>query len=164
MNKEENRPFRVLVVCMGNICRSPSGEAVLKAKATLHGVEIEIDSAGTIAYHAGERSDPRSRAAGEARGYDFSSIRARQVTANDFEYFDEILCADKQNLADLKAICPFQYQSKLMLFLSYGDMGVNEIPDPYYGGEQGVERVLDLIENASEVFIASLDNKSLTYY
>ena len=153
MNKGKNRPFRVLVVCMGNICRSPTGEAVLKAKATSLGVNVEIDSAGTIAYHAGERSDPRSRAAREAGGYDFSSIRARQVTANDFEYFDEILCADKQNLSDLKAVCPPQYHVKLKLFLSYGDMGVNEIPDPYYGGEQGFERVLDLIENASEHFV-----------
>ena len=153
MNKGKNRPFRVLVVCMGNICRSPTGEAVLKAKATSLGVNVEIDSAGTIAYHAGERSDPRSRAAREAGGYDFSSIRARQVTANDFEYFDEILCADKQNLSDLKAVCPPQYHGKLKLFLSYGDMGVNEIPDPYYGGEQGFERVLDLIENASEHFV-----------
>lgn len=156
MNKEKNRPFRVLVVCMGNICRSPTGEAVLKAKATSLGVNVEIDSAGTIAYHAGERSDPRSRAAGEVRGYDFSSIRARQVTANDFEYFDEILCADKSNLADLKAICPKQYQQKLKLFLSYGDNEVDEIPDPYYGGDHGFDRVLDLIENASIAFLQQL--------
>ena len=155
MNKG-NTPYKVLVVCMGNICRSPTGETVLKAKATSLGVNVEIDSAGTIAYHAGERSDPRSRAAGEARGYDFSSIRARQVTANDFEYFDEILCADKQNLADLKAICPKQYQHKLKLFLSYGDNGFDEIPDPYYGGDQGFERVLDLIENASIAFLQQL--------
>ncbi|MDE3272518.1 low molecular weight protein-tyrosine-phosphatase [Pseudoalteromonas sp. G4] len=159
MDKGKNRPFRVLVVCMGNICRSPTGEAVLKAKAIDTGIAIEVDSAGTIAYHAGERSDPRSRAAGEARGYDFSMIRARQVTANDFEYFDEILCADKQNLADLQAICPNQYQDKIKLFLSYGDMGENEIPDPYYGGDQGFETVLDLVENACDAFLKSLDNK-----
>ncbi len=141
---------------MGNICRSPTGEAVLKSIAEKQGIDLEVESAGTIGYHAGERPDPRSRAAGEARGYDFSSIRARQVTQNDFEYFDEILCADKQNLADLKAICSGQYHAKLKLFLSYGDMGVNEIPDPYYGGEQGFEKVLDLIENASEHFISQL--------
>ncbi|WP_394225677.1 low molecular weight protein-tyrosine-phosphatase [Pseudoalteromonas spongiae] len=155
MNKG-NMPYKVLVVCMGNICRSPTGEAVLNAKAASLGVNVEVDSAGTIAYHAGERSDPRSRAAGEARGYDFSAIRARQVTANDFEYFDEILCADKQNLADLQAICPKQYQHKLKLFLSYGDNEVDEIPDPYYGGDQGFERVLDLIENASIAFLQQL--------
>lgn len=155
MNKG-NTPYKVLVVCMGNICRSPTGEAVLNAKAASLGVNVEVDSAGTIAYHAGERSDPRSRAAGEARGYDFSSIRARQVTANDFEYFDEILCADKQNLADLQAICPKQSQYKLKLFLSYGDNGFDEIPDPYYGGDQGFERVLDLIENASIAFLQQL--------
>lgn len=144
---------------MGNICRSPTGEAVLKAKANDVGVALEVDSAGTIAYHAGERSDPRSCAAGEARGYDFSMIRARQVTSNDFEYFDEILCADKQNLADLQAICPNQHKDKLKLFLSYGDMGVNEIPDPYYGGEKGFETVLDLVENACDAFLKALDNK-----
>ncbi|TMO82812.1 protein-tyrosine-phosphatase [Pseudoalteromonas spongiae] len=141
---------------MGNICRSPTGEAVLNAKVASLGVNVEVDSAGTIAYHAGERSDPRSRAAGEARGYDFSVIRARQVTANDFEYFDEILCADKQNLADLQAICPKQYQYKLKLFLSYGDNEVDEIPDPYYGGDHGFERVLDLIEHASIAFLQQL--------
>lgn len=155
MNKG-NTPYKVLVVCMGNICRSPTGEAVLTAKATSLGVNVEVDSAGTIAYHAGERSDARSSAAGEARGYDFSTIRARQVTANDFEYFDEILCADKQNLSDLQAICPNQYQHKLKLFLSYGDNEVDEIPDPYYGGDQGFERVLDLIENASIAFLQQL--------
>ena len=111
MNKG-NTPYKVLVVCMGNICRSPTGEAVLEAKAASLGVNVEIDSAGTIAYHAGERSDPRSRAVGEARGYDFSVIRARQVTANDFEY--------------------------------------------YYGGDQGFDRVLDLIENASIAFLQQL--------
>lgn len=156
MNKGKTRPFRVLVVCMGNICRSPTGEAVLKAKANDADVALEVDSAGTIAYHSGERSDPRSCAAGETRGYDFSSIRARQVTANDFEYFDEILCADKSNLSDLKAICPKQYQHKLKLFLSYGDNEVDEIPDPYYGGDHGFERVLDLIENACIAFLQQL--------
>ena len=156
MDKGKNRPFRVLVVCMGNICRSPTGEAVLTAKAASLGVNVEVDSAGTIAYHAGERSDPRSRAAGEARGYDFSAIRARQVTANDFEFFDEILCADKSNLADLQAICPKQYQQKLKLFLSYGDNDVDEIPDPYYGGENGFEHVVDLIEEASEAILDTL--------
>ncbi|MEI4550899.1 low molecular weight protein-tyrosine-phosphatase [Pseudoalteromonas spongiae] len=155
MNKG-NTPYKVLVVCMGNICRSPTGEAVLKAKATSLGVNVEVDSAGTIAYHAGERSDLRSRAAGEARGYDFSTIRARQVKQSDFNDFDQILCADKSNLADLKAICPKQYQHKLKLFLSYGDNEVDEIPDPYYGGDQGFERVLDLIEHASIAFLQQL--------
>lgn len=156
MNNDKNRPYRVLVVCMGNICRSPTGEAVLYAKAKAHGIDIVVDSAGTIAYHAGEHADPRSRSAGQARGYDFSSIRARQVTQADFEFFDEILCADKQNLADLHAVCPEQYQSKLKLFLSYGAKEINEIPDPYYGGENGFEFVLDLIENASDAFLRQL--------
>ena len=141
---------------MGNICRSPTGEAVLKAKADELGLEIEVDSAGTIAYHAGERSDPRSRAAGEARGYDFSTIRARQVKASDFEYFDEILCADRANLSDLEAICPRQYRDKLSLFLSYGQSDIQEIPDPYYGGDKGFEQVLDLIEDASVSFLNQL--------
>ncbi|WP_420496864.1 low molecular weight protein-tyrosine-phosphatase [Vibrio fluvialis] len=149
----------VLVVCMGNICRSPTGEAVLKAKAQGLGLDIEIDSAGTIGYHQGNSPDPRARSAGEKRGYSFAGMRARKVRDSDFEQFDLILAADRDNLLELQQRCPKQYQHKLALFLSYGHSDYDEIPDPYYGGENGFELVLDLIEDASEQLLLQLKQK-----
>ncbi|OUS69544.1 protein-tyrosine-phosphatase [Pseudoalteromonas sp. A601] len=147
---------KVLVVCLGNICRSPTGEAVLRAKALQKNVELEVDSAGTAAYHCGNPPDKRSQAAALKRGYSFKGIRARQVEQGDFEYFDLILAADRQNLTDLNALCPAHLQYKLALFLSYGDSDIEEIPDPYYGGDNGFEQVLDLIEDASDKLLDSL--------
>ncbi|RTZ14114.1 low molecular weight phosphotyrosine protein phosphatase [Vibrio aquaticus] len=147
---------KILVVCMGNICRSPTGEAVLRAKSQELGVPVSVDSAGTIGYHQGNPPDPRSKAAGEKRGYSFRGIRSRKVVADDFEQFDLILAADADNLADLKAQCPKRLHYKLKLFLEYGDSGYSEIPDPYYGGDNGFELVLDLIEEASEQVLRSL--------
>ena len=141
---------KILVVCLGNICRSPTAEAVLKAKAKSKGLTVEIDSAGTIGYHHGNTPDSRAKAAGELRGYSFDGIFSRKVKEQDFAYFDYILAADKQNKKDLLAICPSQYQNKISLFLAMGDTEQLEIPDPYYGGEQGFELVLDLLELASE--------------
>ncbi|WGW01193.1 low molecular weight protein-tyrosine-phosphatase [Vibrio sp. YMD68] len=140
----------ILVVCMGNICRSPTGEAVLKAKAKEKGIDITVDSAGTLGYHQGNAPDSRSQQAGEMRGYCFDGITARKVRENDFTDFDLILAADKANLADLYDICPSEHQHKLSLFLSHSESEYNEIPDPYYGGEKGFELVLDLIEDAAE--------------
>lgn len=147
---------KILVVCMGNICRSPTGEAVLRAKAQQLGVDVEVDSAGTIGYHEGNPPDPRAKAAGEKRGYSFRGIRARQVTNADFHDFDLILAADKSNLADLHSRCPEAHQHKLKLFLSYAESHYDEVPDPYYGGDKGFELVLDLIEDASERLLKSL--------
>ncbi|NAW85547.1 low molecular weight protein-tyrosine-phosphatase [Photobacterium halotolerans] len=149
----------VLLVCMGNICRSPTAEAVLRAKAVKAGVEIEIDSAGTIGFHEGKRPDSRSRAAGEARGYSFEGIRARQIAVGDFDKFDLILVADRQNLSDLTAICPAEHLSKLSLLLNFADADEDEVPDPYYGGEEGFERVLDLIEAAADRIVAGLKQR-----
>ncbi|KOO11522.1 protein tyrosine phosphatase [Vibrio xuii] len=132
------------------MCRSPTGEAGLKAKAQQMGVNIMVDSAGTIGYHQGNPPDPRAKAAGEKRGYSFRGIRARRVVEADFEEFDLILAADKDNLADLQQRCPAHLQHKLALFLSFSDSNYDEIPDPYYGGDNGFELVLDLIENASD--------------
>ncbi|EOW2078933.1 low molecular weight protein-tyrosine-phosphatase [Vibrio mimicus] len=148
---------------MGNICRSPTAEAVLRAKAGQLNVEVEIDSAGTIGYHQGNPPDARSRVAGEKRGYSFSGIKARKIRDEDFAEFDWILAADKENLAELKARCPKPYQhklslmlNKLSLMLSHCDSDYEEIPDPYYGGEHGFERVLDLVEEAAEQFLLKL--------
>lgn len=147
---------KVLVVCMGNICRSPTAEAVLRSKAAQLNVEVEIDSAGTIGYHQGNPPDARSRVAGEKRGYSFSGIKARKIRDEDFAEFDWILAADKENLSELKARCPKLYQHKLSLMLSHCDSDYEEIPDPYYGGEHGFERVLDLVEEAAEQFLLKL--------
>ncbi|MGF1698859.1 low molecular weight phosphotyrosine protein phosphatase [Photobacterium makurazakiensis] len=149
--------FQILVVCMGNICRSPTGEAVLRSKALQRGISLTVDSAGTIGYHQGSKPDRRSTEAGEARGYHFDTIRSRKIKLEDFEQFDLILAADNANLADLKAICPNAYQSKVRLFLSYGNNNnAGEIPDPYYGGQNGFEVVLDLIEDASDAVLDSI--------
>ncbi len=147
---------RILVVCMGNICRSPTGEAVLRAKAKELGVEVDIDSAGTIGYHTGNTPDSRAMAAGKQRGYSFKGMRARQVSVQDFEDFDLVLAADKANLADLLDICPAEHRHKVSLFLSHSNSSYDEIPDPYYGGDDGFELVLDLIEEASVAVLQKL--------
>ncbi|PLR58253.1 low molecular weight protein-tyrosine-phosphatase [Vibrio parahaemolyticus] len=147
---------RILVVCMGNICRSPTGEAVLRAKAKELGVDVGIDSAGTIGYHTGNTPDSRAMAAGKQRGYSFKGMRARQVSVQDFEDFDLVLAADKANLADLLDICPAEHRHKVSLFLSHSNSSYDEIPDPYYGGDDGFELVLDLIEEASVAVLQKL--------
>ncbi|USD64420.1 low molecular weight protein-tyrosine-phosphatase [Vibrio sp. SCSIO 43136] len=147
---------KVLVVCLGNICRSPTAEAVLRAKVAQAGADIRVDSAGTGAYHVGERPDSRSRAAGEKRGYSFKGIYARQVESQDFEQFDLVLAADRSNLDDLLRQCPDHLAHKVKLFLSFGEGVTEEIPDPYYGGDKGFELVLDLIEDASQGVIEAL--------
>ncbi len=147
---------KILVVCMGNICRSPTGEAVLKHKAKELGLNLTIDSAGTIGYHSGEKPDNRSMKTGEKRGYSFKGQYSRKVKLSDFTEFDLILAADKQNLADLQASCPSEHQHKLKLFLSFADSQYDEVPDPYYGAGDGFELVLDLIEDASDKLLATI--------
>ena len=145
--------IRVLLVCLGNICRSPTAEAVFRSqieKASLID-KVEIVSCGTAGYHVGEPSDSRSQAAAKERGYDMSALRGRQVQNDDFEYFDFILAMDESNLLELRQRCPKQYVEKLGLFLSYANnCQETEVPDPYYGGQQGFFHVLDLVEDASQ--------------
>jgi len=151
---------KILVVCLGNICRSPTAEAVLRATAKKMNIDIEVDSAGTINMHQGNRPDKRSMAAGQARGYSFDGIKSRPVNASDFELFDLILAADNSNVADLKAICPIHLQHKIALFLSYAQAGTDQIPDPYYGGDEGFELVLDLLEDASMQLLNIVDKEA----
>ena len=134
-------PRRVLMVCMGNICRSPTAEAVLRHHAQARGIELEVDSAGTEAYHIGEPPDPRSIAHAQRRGYDLTPLRARQITEQDFSRFDVILVADELNLRTIRRRCPAEHHEKLALFL-----GTEPLPDPYYGEAPDFEKVLDLVE------------------
>lgn len=142
---------------MGNICRSPTAEAVFRKVINDAGIDIQLDSAGTIGFHQGNLPDLRARAAGKKRGYSFEGITARQVTAEDFKKFDLILAADNDNLNDLKMRCPIQYKDKLKLILFYAESQETEVPDPYYGGDEGFEHVLDLLEKSAKRFVSSLN-------
>lgn len=149
---------RVLFVCLGNICRSPTAQGVFEALRDRRGLSrlIEVDSCGTGAWHIGQPPDRRAAAAARARGYDLSRLRARQVELLDFERFDYILAMDHQNLADLGRLRPVGFGGHLGLFLPFaravhrGSALPEEVPDPYYGGDEGFARVLDLVEQASE--------------
>ncbi len=138
---------------MGNICRSPTAEAVFRHRVDKAGLagRINIDSAGTHDYHIGEAPDPRTREAASRRGYDMSSLRGRQVGAADFSRFDYVLAMDENNLSILKRLRPRDADSHLGLFLEFAKRhDEREVPDPYYGGESGFERVLDMVEDAAE--------------
>ncbi|HFB55576.1 MAG TPA: low molecular weight phosphotyrosine protein phosphatase [Hellea balneolensis] len=149
----------VLFVCLGNICRSPTAEAVFKHRAHRAGLCVEIDSAGTGAWHKGEAPDERAQDAGMRRGYDFSGQAARAVHINDFAHYDFIVAMDGTNLADLTRMCPPPEQDKLHLFLDFAaDQSMREVPDPYYGGAGGFDHVLDLVEQASDGLIAHLQD------
>ncbi|WP_280963746.1 low molecular weight protein-tyrosine-phosphatase [Ferrimonas balearica] len=146
----------ILLVCMGNICRSPTAEAVFRHRAEALGLALSIDSAGTIAYHAGEAPDPRSSAAGRARGYRFQGMTARQIRAADLNRFDLVLAADQQNLADIHRLARGPVTAHIGLILDSLGQGAREVPDPYYGGEDGFEQVLDLIEAAADAWLTPL--------
>jgi len=148
---------RVLMVCMGNICRSPTAEGVLRALAARERVELEVDSAGTHGYHVGDPPDPRAIHHAHRRGYDLTRLRARQVVVDDFERHDLVLAMDEPNLARLRQLCPPGQAHKLKLLMEYAPQGgVREVPDPYYGGAEGFERVLDLAEDAARGLIGEL--------
>ena len=147
-----NRPISVLFVCMGNICRSPIAEGVFRQRVTQAGLTqlIRIDSAGTHGYHIGAQPDTRAQAAAARRRYDLSGVRARQITRQDIEVFDYVLAMDRDNLGYLSSLGSPEHRNKLQLFLDYAtNVKLREVPDPYYGPEEGFELVLDLAENAS---------------
>lgn len=160
MASDENREqISVLFVCLGNICRSPTAEGVFRKLVADAGLaaQVRIDSAGTAGYHEGAPADSRALAAAGARGFDLSEIRARRVVPEDFEVFDLILAMDDENLADLKRIAPEGARTRAELLLSYakGRRG-DGVPDPYYGGKNGFEQVLDLVTEACAGLVEEL--------
>ncbi len=141
--------MRVLFVCTGNICRSPTAEGVFRAFAAKENLRVRVDSAGTHDYHAGHPPDLRATAHAGKRGYDISGLRARQVVLNDFEAFDLLLAMDRGHLEFLRRMSPQEHRHKIRLFLEFAGQGNAEVPDPYYGGPGGFEQVLDMVEAAS---------------
>jgi len=154
---------QILFVCLGNICRSPTAEAVVRALAALEAPELglEVDSAGTAGYHVGDAPDPRMRAAAARRGYDLTALRARIVEPADFERFDLILAMDRENLAVLQRRAPETARARVRLFLEFAPQDEpEEVPDPYYGGPNGFEEVLDLIESAARGLLSHLRQRA----
>lgn len=153
---------KVLFVCLGNICRSPTAEGIFRKVVTdarMHD-QILIDSAGTGGWHIGKAPDTRTISAAKVRGYDLSPLRARQVSVADFDEFDFILAMDNANLSDLKLMAPSHYQGHLGLFLDFAQRSPHrEVPDPYYGEAEGFNLVLDLIEDAASGLLLQLQQR-----
>ena len=151
--------IRVLFVCTGNICRSPTAEGVFRALAEAEGLgeAIEADSAGTHGYHVGDAPDTRAQAAAARRGIDLSGQRSRLFGAGDFETFDYVLAMDRMNYRTLSIVCPAHARGRLSLFLDFApSLGLDEVPDPYYGADGGFEEVLDIVEAASRGLLAAI--------
>lgn len=147
---------QVLFVCLGNICRSPSAQGVFEARLAERGLQraYQVDSAGTGGYHAGEPPDRRAQAAAHRRGYDISGQRARAVRDGDFHEYDLILAMDRSNLANLLQRAPANCRAQVRLFMAGVEGWPQEVPDPYFGGEQGFEQVLDMLEAACDALLA----------
>jgi protein-tyrosine phosphatase len=151
--------IKVLFVCSGNICRSPTAEAVFRRHVEDAGLQrlILVRSAGTLDYHAGSAPDPRAQDAGKRRNYDLSRVRARQLRLQDFLEFDHLLAMDRGHLTTMRGASPPEHRHKIRLFLDYAPhLAEREVPDPYYGTAQGFELVLDLIEEASRGLLAKI--------
>jgi protein-tyrosine phosphatase len=158
----DNGKISVLFVCTGNICRSPTAEGVFKHCVEQAGASGRIvsDSAGTHDYHVGEAPDPRTQAAARRRGYELGELRARRVRRDDFEHFDYVLAMDEANLRVLKRLCPQEHAHKLRLFLEFCGGALREVPDPYYGGSEAFEHVLDLVEQAAQELLRRIERRS----
>lgn len=157
-----SHPVKVLFVCMGNICRSPTAEAVFKQCVAAAGLQDRIlsDSAGTHDYHIGKPPDARAQQAALRRGYDMSALRARQVATSDFAEFDYVLAMDRHNLHLLKQQCTLENLHKILLFMAFSkNPEAGEVPDPYYGGALGFEQVLDMVEDAAQGLLRHIQNE-----
>lgn len=149
---------------MGNICRSPTAQGVFEHLVTQAGLAgtIAVDSAGTHAYHVGNPPDMRSQQTARARGVDISGQRARQVESHDFERFDYVLAMDQQNMAILMRMCPETHKHKVKLFMEFApELGIAEVPDPYYGGTKGFEHVFDLVQSAAQGLLQEICSRQL---
>lgn len=152
------------MVCMGNICRSPTAHGIFEALVRSEGLEhmIEVDSAGTHAYHVGKPPDPRSQQTAIRRGLDLSAQRARQANRQDFNEFDYILAMDQDNYDNLQTICPSGMEHKLHLFMDFSEgFSAREVPDPYYGGANGFEDVFDMVDSAAKGLLNTIREKHL---
>ncbi|MDC1311263.1 low molecular weight phosphotyrosine protein phosphatase [Burkholderiales bacterium] len=159
------KKIKVCVVCTGNICRSPTGEAVLKKKAIERGLQTSFScsSAGTHAYHVGEMADARSVSAAEERGYDMSGIRAQKISVSNFEDFDIFLAMDFEHLKALKEIKPVNSDVEILLYLEYSQKFSRQgVPDPYYGSANGFTNVLDMIEEGADTFLDQMYSTRLS--
>ena len=155
--------MKILFVCLGNICRSPTAEVVVRTIASREAPELDlaVDSAGTAGYHVGEPPDPRTRAAAARRGYDLTAPRARIVEPADFERFDLVLAMDREILRVLQQRAPSTSQPRVRLFMEFApEAGPEDVPDPYYGGPNGFEEVLDLVETAARGLLEHLRERS----
>jgi len=150
--------MRILFVCLGNICRSPTAEAVFRQQLRAAGLDTQVvvDSAGTSDWHVGKPPDTRTRLAAQRRGYDLTALRGRQVQVEDFSRFDLILAMDASNLAQLQALQPADSHAQLDLYLRRYQLALDEMPDPYHGGEEGFEQVVDLAEQAAACLLAEV--------
>jgi protein-tyrosine phosphatase len=152
----------VLFVCMGNICRSPTAEGVFRHLVRQEKLEeiIQTDSAGTHAYHVGNPPDIRAQATAERRGIELHDLRARRVSAEDFDLFDYVLAMDQDNYQILSGICPPGYEARLRMFMEFAPhLKIPEVPDPYYGGTRGFERVFDMVEEAARGLLEDIRSK-----
>lgn len=155
---------KVLFICMGNICRSPTAHGVFRALVETEGLAdaISIDSAGTHAYHVGNGPDKRAQETAQRRGVDLSDLVARRVSAEDFELFDYVVAMDQDNYMSLSEICPSEHVEKIHMFMDFApQMRTREVPDPYYGGASGFERVFDLVDAASAGLLAEIRQRHL---
>lgn len=153
------KTVKILFVCMGNICRSPTAQGVFEKLVREHNLSehVHIDSAGTHAYHVGEAPDARASAVALRRGVVLAGQRARRVSSTDLEEFDYVLAMDEANYADLAELCSPENYFRLYRFMDFApELAISEVPDPYYGGVTGFERVLDLIEAASAGLLADI--------
>jgi protein-tyrosine phosphatase len=151
--------LKILFVCLGNICRSPTVEGVARqlAQAEFPALSLEFDSAGTASYHIGDAPDPRTQRAAMRRGYDLSGLRARQLSSMDFERFDLLLAMDEVNLEEMHAVAPRNTRDRARLFLAYApELNLSAVPDPYYGGPEGFEAVLDLAEHGCRALFVAI--------
>lgn len=151
--------YRVLLVCMGNICRSPTAEGVIRQFIKINhlGDKVEVDSAGTHGYHVGEAPDSRTQRAAAVRGYNLSQLRARKVARQDLEYFDLILAMDRSNLDNLQRMASPDQLAKIRLFMEFSkNFDDDEVPDPFYGLGHGFDLVLDMVEDAAQGLIEDI--------